>query len=165
MKRSARPVDENQTDLFPVAKPKPLVIPEPKFGRWPPCTIPGRRRAGTVIDHKNAIKVYATGPKLQKVKRVGYIDLTHRVFQTGGQAKDFIFWIHNAISYPKNVWDQLIDRYAGLFDWLEMYDSDAEICFRTSMADAVRHGFWYTNKIGPRWGVPVVLWEKIVGQL
>ena len=142
----------DQGELFG-HRPRPVAAPLP-------ATRPPRlARAGTVLDHRFTVEVLARQPLSGRRARAGYVDTRQRVYQGGGELKNFLFRLRKLISLQADVWE--IVRTHPDVDWLELVDHPKNRCFRISLEDAISHGVWYDAGIGSRWGVPFDRWEIV----
>lgn len=155
-----REVNAPQGDLF--RSPLPPAVPIPpdrprsasRGGRTPTAL-----RAGTPIDHSpgNAVKIWTRRPTVGDSIPAGYVDRRQRFFQTGGKIGQFVY--RERVTFPGDVWRELVSTWADAIDFLEYVDHEQHIVYRIAFADARASGAWYEAGLGPRWGVPEELWE------
>lgn len=113
------------------------------------------RRAGTELDHKWTRPVEGTGRK--GTLQHGLLDTRQRVFQTGGELSNFVFWKRKLVSLPYSVWLQVSEKA----DWIEIVDHERNECWRIATAKIKAHGVTYEAGIGKRLGVPMEHWDII----
>lgn len=97
------------------------------------------------------------------IRRVhhGMLDRQQRVWQHGGEAKNFVRWSMKAITIDLAVWEIVHD----LVDRLEMVDHVRNECYRVGIQDARELGTVYRDpKIGDRYAIPLSAWEILDAQ-
>ena len=120
--------------------------------------LPVEERAGTVLDWRahNCIEVmgptYRGGPEQVH----GVLDRRQRVYQSGGELRNFLFWKEGLMSLAFGVWVQIQDQA----EWIELIDHELNHCYRIRVAVAADKGHAYEAGIGLRWGVPRELWAR-----
>lgn len=115
----------------------------------PKARPPTKARAGTALDHRwvHQIKV---GSKVH-----GLYDERHRIYQSGGELSNFVYWKLHLVSFDGRVWEQIKDRT----DWIEVLDHQRNECWRIAMTKAVKNMTTYQGGIGIRVGIPMALWD------
>jgi hypothetical protein len=108
------------------------------------------RRAGTHLDHRFTSTIRANG------QDHGIYDAKQRVFQSGGELSDFVFWKKKSITMSVGTW--LATRDALL---IEFIDHGKNVCYRISRTKAEGHAERYTAGAGSRVAIPLVLWDQI----
>jgi len=160
-----------QGDLFRPFK----ADPPPKTLTYPAGRPPGVERAGTVIDHTIARRVYGRRPKRKGLGLMGYVDPGARVFQSGGERHTrkvcppcggeghggFEFYAKNLITWADDIHRQLVGELRKDVDSIEMVDNCSNTVLRLAMDVMEREVERYDNKLGPRWGVVVEWWEVV----
>lgn len=131
----------SQGDLF--AEPKE--DKRPRAGQIAPRE-KIENRAGTVLDHRftEPVKNY-TG------KVHGTVDRRQRIYQTGGEIDNFVYWSRRLVSIDMGVFKKIIP----VVDWLEFIDHKKNECWRVALSVALNTGEEYNAGIGSRWGVPL----------
>lgn len=122
----------------------------------PPGTLrPGiAGRAGTPLDHRWTHEIIGTARR----KRLhGLYDESQRLYQSGGEASNFLYWRRRYVSLDYNAWQQVYQKV----DWIEMIDHEANECWRIAMKKAIKHAYKYNAGIGDRVGIPMELWDVI----
>lgn len=111
--------------------------------------LPVSERAGTLLDHANAQKIY----QRRKGKNVycGILDRTARVYQCGGSLTKQVYWKLKVLGVGVSEWEQIVP----LARWFEFIDLDKNRCYRISMDDAERVGYFYDGEWGRRFGIPL----------
>jgi hypothetical protein len=145
-------MSDEQGELFG-HRPHPVATPHP------PARPPRHARAGTVLDHRFTQEILAPLPRSGRIARAGYVDTRHRVYQGGGELKNFLFRQRKLISLQAEVW-HLVRTHPDV-DWIELIDNPKNRCFRISLEDAINNGVWYDAGIGPRWGIPFDRWDIV----
>lgn len=114
---------------------------------------PGKeQRAGTKLSDQ-AFPVLA-GPAGQK-KVHGQLDPKLRVYQSGGEAGNFIKWNIKAITLAMEVWDTL----GAAVDLIELVDHARNEVYQTTMEEAYLQGYTYPDpKLGVRYAIPLACW-------
>lgn len=112
-------------------------------------------RAGTQLDHRWTHRVESRGRK--GVRTHGLYDERQRIYQTGGELSNFVFWKKHLVSLAKDAWSQVIDKV----DWIEIIDHERNECWRISVQRARRYAVNYDAGLGPRIGIPMVKWDIV----
>lgn len=114
-----------------------------------------QQRAGTLLNHAWTHRIEGHGRKgrLQH----GLYDESQRVYQTGGELSNFIYWKKRWVTIAYDAWRQV----AGKTDWLEVIDHERNECWRISMKKAIKYGVKYDAGIGPRVGIPMDRWDIV----
>jgi hypothetical protein len=112
-------------------------------------------RAGTRLDHRWSHKIVSKARRGDRVH--GIYDERQRVYQTGGELKNFIYWKLRVVSIADEAWRQIFQRA----DWIEVIDHERNECWRIAMQKAVRTAVRYNAGIGTRVGVPMAYWDII----
>lgn len=129
--------------------------------------LPIDKRAGTQLDWRagNCEQVY--GPRyMQSGMTVhGTLDHRQRVYQSGGEYKNFYYQAKNAITLPLSVWQAVKDKC----EWIEMIDHELNHCYRVRTSIAAQTGFEYETDIKERryhrFAVPRNKWERSEGPI
>ena len=108
-------------------------------------------RAGTQLDHRFTRKI------MSGRKEHGLLDERQRVYQSGGELKNFVYWKLKVVSFDAEVWDQI----AGKVDWFEMLDHPKNECYRIEATKAYDNLVEYVDSIGRRVGIPLDRWDII----
>ena len=108
-------------------------------------------RAGTQLDHRFTRRIVSGG------KEHGLLDERQRIYQSGGELKNFVFWKLKLVSFTVDVWKQI----QGAIDWIEMIDHPKNECYRISADKAYAEVRRYDGGIGPRMGIPLDCWDII----
>lgn len=137
-----------QTTAFFVQTEEPYVEPGAERPEVP-------WRAGTTLDHKWTKKITGSGRQGSRVH--GLYDERQRVYQTGGEMKNFIYWKLHVVSIAKDAWDQVWQKT----DWFEVIDHEKNVCWRISGEKARKNALIYNSGIGDRVGVLMELWDVI----
>lgn len=133
--------------------------PPPPLPPVSPLTRPPKEaRAGTRIDHRFSVEIFAKQPKTGRYASAGWVDKRQRFFQGGGELANFMYFKRRLLTFQRDVWQQLVEQYADVLDFVELVDHSKVRCFRVDFATACTEGEWYADKIGPRYGVPIDLW-------
>lgn len=111
------------------------------------------QRAGTELDHRWTRPVEGQGRK-GKLQH-GLLDTRHRIYQTGGELSNFVFWKRKLVSLNYQAWQAVFEKA----DWIEIIDHERNECWRIAMARAARHAVKYEAGIGTRIGVPMEHWD------
>ena len=106
-------------------------------------------RAGTALDHRWTHRVEAKGRK--GVRQHGLYDERQRVYQTGGEISNFVYWKKRLVSFSREAWDQVAEKT----DWFEVIDHEKNECWRISGVRARRYAIRYDAGLGPRVGIPM----------
>jgi len=123
--------------------------------------LPVKLRAGTHIDWRTTVRSI-DGPAYNGGRNTtvhGYLDLRQRVYQSGGELKNFLYQKERLLSLALSVWLQVQDEA----EWLELIDHELNRCYRIRTKLAAKAGRQYQAGIGPRWGVPIGLWDVSEG--
>lgn len=116
------------------------------------------RRAGTLLDHRWTHKVIGQGRRGKIVH--GLYDERQRVYQTGGEMSQFIFWKKKLVSLS-------LEAYrlgTGAADWIEIIDHERNECWRIATGKFRKHAVKYNAGIGDRIGCPMELWDVITAR-
>ncbi len=118
--------------------------------------LPVHERAGTPLDWRTGNVIAVTGPmhKGPGTQVHGYLDQRQRVYQSGGELKNFMYWKERLLTLAYPVWQQIQEGAA----WIELIDHELNQCYRIEARVARAHGHIYNAGIGPRWGVPREYW-------
>lgn len=129
----------------------------PRARTTPTSRLPPQERAGTHLS--NFIQpVLGSSLNGAKHKTHGYLDYQQRVFQSGGEASNFIRWTMKAITLDLSVYHQCL----GLVDTIEMIDNVRNECWRCRLVDAREYGYAYLDaNLGNRWAIPLERWERL----
>jgi hypothetical protein len=112
-------------------------------------------RAGTVLDHRFTDPI--KGSARRGVTQHGSLDRRQRLYQGGGELKNFVYWKHKSVTIAQDVWEQI----RGNADWIEMLDHQKNEVYRIDMDSAIRLGRTYDAGIGPRWEVPLNAFDRL----
>jgi len=115
-------------------------------------------RAGTILDHRWTSEVKSKGRRGVRVH--GLYDQKQRVYQTGGELSNFIYWKKHLVSISDEAWRQVWEKT----DWLEVIDHEKNECWRIAMAKALKHAVRYDAGIGPRVGIPMHLFDVLTSK-
>jgi hypothetical protein len=113
-------------------------------------------RAGTKLDHRWTHKVEGQARR-GKHQVLGLFDESQRVFQTGGEFSQFIYWKLKLVTLPIGTWQ----RIRGIADWIEIIDHEKNECWRISKGKFMTHAVTYNAGIGQRIGVVMHHWDII----
>ncbi len=117
--------------------------------------LPGSQRAGTRLS--NYTQVVLGQMMNGKRKAHGTLDYQNRVYQSGGEASNFVRWSHKAITLDLDAYHSIL----GLADTIEMVDNVRNECWRCSMTDAKLHSTVYLDpKLGTRLSIPLDYWMR-----
>jgi len=116
---------------------------------WADRTTPPKQRPGTQLS-KNAVKVYDSA--IRSNVAMGMLDRKQALFQTGGEARNFIFRKKQWITLPESVWVDLLQEEIDLIEWV---DHQKNRCFSIPMHVATQVVQTYDAGIGPRVGFPL----------
>lgn len=108
-----------------------------------------KTRAGTKLDHRWTHAIEGTGRK--GTRQHGLYDERQRIYQTGGEISNFVYWRKKLVSFAKVAWDQV----ALKTDWFEVIDHEKNECWRVSGEKARRYMQVYDAGLGPRVGIPM----------
>lgn len=126
--------------------------------------LPPSERAGTVLDWRAGNCEEIAGPDYQRpgcLRTHGVLDRRQRVYQSGGELKNFAYWKEDLLTLDAMVWGQI----AHNCEWIELIDHELNRCYRIRTTTAIREGRRYDAGIGERWGVPRVFWSVSDGPL
>lgn len=112
-------------------------------------------RAGTQLDYRWTHRVEGKGRK--GIRQHGLYDERQRVYQTGGELSNFIYWKQHWVTIAEEAWRQIFNKV----DWLEVIDHERNECWRVSMVKATKHAVRYDAGIGTRIGIPMDLFDVI----
>lgn len=112
-------------------------------------------RAGTVLDHRFTEAVKADG--LREHQTHGLIDRRQRVYQCGGEARNFVYQKLGLVTLAGPVWEQVI----ASVEWLEWIDHELNQCWRITLERASRLMECYEDGIGWRVGIPTWAFDVI----
>lgn len=131
-------------------KPAPPVSPDQHHPlSHPTSRAPVAKRAGTHLSD-------SAYPIVVHQLHHGMLDKRNRVYQHGGEAKNFIRWSLKAISIDFDVWTVLRD----LVDHLEMVDHVKNQVYVVDYETALIEGSRYTDPtIGDRYAIPLSCWR------
>ncbi len=115
-------------------------------------------RAGTTLDHRWTHPIEGNGRRgrLQH----GLYDEKQRIFQTGGELSNFVFWKKRLVSLSYDAWRQV----AMKTDWFEIIDHERNECWRIAGEKARQNAVRYNAGIGERVGIPMDLWDIITAR-
>lgn len=111
-------------------------------------------RAGTQLNHRWTHRIESTN---RKKKVHGLLDESQRIYQTGGELKNFIYWKNRWVTIAEDAWRQVF----GKVDWLEVIDHERNECWRIAMIKAAKNATKYNAGVGPRIGIPMDLFDVI----
>ena len=114
-----------------------------------------QQRAGTTLNHSWTHKIMGSGRRGKLTH--GLYDESQRIYQTGGELKNFIYWKKRYVTIAEDAWRQIF----GKVDWIEVIDHERNECWRISMKKAERAAVKYDAGLGPRVGIPMDLWTVI----
>ncbi len=114
-----------------------------------------RTRAGTQLDHRWTHRI--TGKGRRGTLQHGLLDERQRIYQTGGELRNFVYWKRKWISLAEDAWNQI--RLKA--DWIEVIDHEKNECYRIAMKKAIRYAKSYDAGLGPRIGIPMEKWDVI----
>ena len=84
----------------------------------------------------------------------GIISLRHRLYQTGGELRNFWFKKKDCLTVDKAVWETIMKYWlTDTIDTMEFVDHDANKCYTIDIKTADAEGFFYDAGIGSRFGV------------
>ena len=112
-------------------------------------------RAGTQLDHHWTHRITGHGRKGRT--QHGLYDERQRIYQTGGELSNFVYWKRKLVSINSDAWSQILMKA----DWIEIIDHERNECWRISMKKAIAHAVRYSAGIGPRVGIPMAKWDVI----
>lgn len=87
----------------------------------------------------------------------GLYDESQRLYQSGGEVSNFLYWRRKLVSIDYGAWQQVFQK----IDWIEIIDHESNECWRIAMKKAIKHAVKYNAGIGDRVGVPMDLWDVI----
>lgn len=111
-------------------------------------------RAGTRLDPRWVHEI-SSGNGLRG--RHGLLDESKRLYQTGGERKNFIYWKRGLVSIALDVWQQVEKKT----DWIEIIDHERNECWRIAVAKARKNVVVYEAGAGQRVGIPIKYWDVI----
>lgn len=117
-----------------------------------------QHRAGTELNHRWTHRIEGHGRKGKR--QHGLYDESQRVYQTGGELSNFVYWKRHLVSIADEAWKQVWQRA----DWIEVIDHERNECWRISTAKAVKHAIRYDAGIGPRVGIPMDRFDIITSR-
>jgi hypothetical protein len=117
-----------------------------------------KQRNGTKLDHKWTHAIEGQGRKGKR--QHGLYDEKQRVYQTGGEISNFVYWKKRLVSMAKEAWDQIHLKV----DWIEVIDHEKNECWRISGLKAHRYHQVYDAGLGPRVGIPMEKWDIITSR-
>ena len=112
-------------------------------------------RAGTQLDHRWTHRIEGKGRK--GIRQHGLLDERQRIYQTGGELSNFIFWKRRLVSFAADAWRQFNQKV----DWIEVIDHERNECWRISIQRAWKYAVKYDAGLGPRVGIPMAKWDVI----
>ena len=115
-------------------------------------------RAGTQLNHRWTHRVEGRGRK--GVTQHGLYDESQRVYQTGGELSNFVYWKRHWVTLAEDAWRQVY----GKVDWIEVIDHERNECYRISMKKAVLNAVKYDAGIGTRVGIPMELFDVLTAR-
>jgi len=115
-------------------------------------------RAGTVLDHRWTHRIESKGRK--GIRQHGLYDEKQRIYQTGGELSNFVYWKKHLVSIADEAWRQVCTKV----DWIEVIDHERNDCWRISMKKAMNNAVRYDAGIGTRVGIPMDLWDVITAR-
>ena len=116
--------------------------------------LPSGDRAGTRLDHAYTEKIFGRAKKSRSLH--GLLDTRQRVYQSGGEARNFIYRRKKLVSMEISVWEQVKDKA----DLIEFIDHDSNTCFSVPRQQALQYGYSYNAGLGDRWGIPLHLFKR-----
>ena len=89
-------------------------------------------RAGTQLDHRWTHRI--TGKGRKGVTQHGLLDERQRIYQTGGELSNFIYWKNRWVTFAEDAWRQFNQKV----DWIEVIDHDTRqpLACRMHLRDA-----------------------------
>ena len=115
-------------------------------------------RAGTHLDHRWTHRI--EGPGRKGIRQHGLYDERQRIYQTGGELSNFVFWKRKLVSISYDAWRQVWQKV----DWIECVDHERNECWRISTQRAIKHAIKYNAGLGDRVGVPMKHWDIITAR-
>lgn len=152
------------TKIVPVEGQVPAFFEEDAIAPEVPYIGPGverheiQQRAGTILDHRWTHRVESKGRK--GIRQHGLYDERQRVYQTGGELSNFVYWKKHLVSIAEEAWRQVFQKV----DWLEIIDHERNECWRISMQKAIKYAVKYDAGIGPRVGIPMDRFDVITSR-
>lgn len=146
--KATRPVEGQEPMFYEDPAPEPYIPP----GQLRQMV---GDRAGTQLNHRWTSEIKGTGRRGTKVH--GLYDQSQRIYQTGGELKNFIYWKKRLVTLAYDAWQQIYQKA----DWIEIIDHERNECWRIAMKKAVRAAVKYDAGLGPRIGVPMDDWMVI----
>lgn len=113
-------------------------------------------RAGTVLDHRWVHKIEGRARR-GKHEVLGLFDESQRVFQTGGEFSQFIYWKLKLVTLPMGTWEKV----RSIAEWIEIIDHEKNECWRISKNKFMKHAVRYNAGIGERIGARMEHWTVI----
>ena len=114
-----------------------------------------RTRAGTQLDHRWTHRIEGRGRR--GVTQHGLLDERQRIYQSGGELKNFVYWKRKWITLAADAWKQVQLKA----DWIEVIDHEKNECYRIAMKKAIRYAKTYDAGLGPRIGIPMEKWDLV----
>lgn len=115
-------------------------------------------RAGTLLDHRWTHRIEGKGRK--GVRQHGLYDERQRIYQTGGELSNFIYWKRHWVTLAEDAWRQVWQKV----DWIEIIDHERNECWRIAIQKAARHAVKYDAGLGPRIGIPMEFWDVVTSR-
>lgn len=115
-------------------------------------------RAGTKLDHRWTHRIEGKGRK--GTTQHGLYDERQRVYQTGGELSNFVFWKRKLVTFAYEAWQQVFMRT----DWFEIIDHERNECWRISGEKARNNAVKYDAGLGTRIGIPMELFDVITSR-
>lgn len=115
-------------------------------------------RAGTQLDHRWTHRI--TGKGRKGVTQHGLLDERQRIYQTGGELSNFIYWKNRWVTFAEDAWRQFNQKV----DWIEVIDHERNECWRIAIQKAWDSAVRYDAGLGPRVGIPMDRWDVITQQ-
>jgi hypothetical protein len=113
-------------------------------------------RAGTALNHRWVHRVEGKARR-GKHEVLGLFDESQRLFQTGGEFSQFIYWKLKLVTLPIGTWE----RIRNIADWIEIVDHEKNECWRISKGKFLKHAVRYNAGIGERIGASMRVWDVI----
>lgn len=117
-----------------------------------------KHRVGTKLDHRWTHPIEGQGRKGKR--QHGLYDERQRVYQTGGEISNFVYWRKRLVSFAKEAWDQVYLKV----DWFEVIDHEKNECWRISGEKARHYMQTYDAGLGPRVGIPMSKFDIITSR-
>ena len=115
-------------------------------------------RAGTQLDHRWTHRIEGKGRK--GIRQHGLYDERQRIYQTGGELSNFVFWKRKLVSFAEDAWRQVNQKV----DWFEIIDHERNECWRISGQKARKYAVPYDAGLGPRVGIPMAKFDVITSR-